>query len=81
MRGYVEWPARVIAVDGNSINVEFFGDRTTHTTTIKHTYDFHECFDIILNNLRGRKNPHYRKAIKECELVLGVSDEKSILNK
>lgn len=81
MNGYCAWPARVIAIDKNQkfdIHVQFFGDNTTHKTTIIHIFGFSNSAEVILSNLKGRKNPLYAKAIKEAELCLGISCERSL---
>lgn len=80
MRGFPEWPARIIEINENLIRVQFFGDQTTWTTTLKNTYSFQKSANIIINNLRGRKNMLYSKAVKESEVALGIPDQKSILN-
>lgn len=73
--------ARVLEINGNAIHVKFFGDSTTYTTALKNTFSFSEHHDVVLINLRGRKNPLYTKAIKEAETLLGIPDGQSIFKK
>lgn len=83
MNGYCPWPARVIEVNKNQkfdIHVQFFGDNTTHKTTIIHIFSFESSVDIILGNLKGRKSPIYAKAIKEAELALGIPSKNSLIS-
>lgn len=77
MRFYCEWPALIVGIDKNQINVRFFGDSTTHTTTIKNIFNFD--VDVALGNISGRKSPLYAKAVHEAELALGIPVQKSIL--
>lgn len=81
MRGFCEWPARVVQIKGNAIHVQFFGDSTTHTTTMKNTFSLTKNYDLVLNNLRGRKNPLYAKAIKEMEAILDIPADESLFSK
>lgn len=80
MRGYAEWPARVITVEKNRITVQFFGDHQTHTTTIKNIFNFANSTDVILRNINGRKGPMYAKSVREAEVLLGIDSKDSILN-
>lgn len=79
MKGYCEWPCFVTHIEHGLISVEFFGDHTTHRAAIHNFYKFADCFDIILNNLKGRKNPLYRKSVREAEIVLGIPPHLSIV--
>lgn len=81
MKGFCEWPARVIAFENGQIVVEFFGDHTTHRTAIKNIFKFEDCSDIIISNLHGRKKPMYSKSIQEAELLMGISLTNSITNR
>lgn len=81
MRGYCEWPGRVENVNGNAIQIKFFGDNTTCTTTIKNTFSFKDSADVVLDYLRGRKSPLYAKAIEEAEMLLNIPVSQSILRK
>lgn len=81
MRGFCEWPARVTGFENALILVEFFGDYTTHKAGINNFYKFEESSDVILANLRGRKNPLYSKSIREAEAVLGVPMRDSVTNR
>lgn len=80
MRGFCAWPARVIKIDGTRITVQFFGDNTTHTTTIKNIFCFANSMELLLGNLSGRRNPLYAKSIREAETVLGIPAAESITN-
>lgn len=79
IRGYAEWPCFVTGLNGNSVDVKFFGDNTTFKTTIKNCFSFEESFDTIIFNLRNLKRNLYEKAVKEAEMVLGISPQNSIL--
>lgn len=81
MKGFCAWPAFVADIQNGRITVEFFGDHTRHTTTMKNFYKFNESSETILANLQGRKNPLYSKSVLEAERVLGVPEKHSILNK
>lgn len=79
MRGYPEWPAQVIErlIPAKNclpikVTVKFFGDQTTHTTTIMNVFDFFACRDLMISKLQGRKLPLYSKSIKEAQGVLNV---------
>lgn len=83
IRGATEWPAIVSDIDKSSITVEFFGDQTKYTTSIKNFFSFELSTEYILQNLK-RSNLHnglYKKAVQEAELLLGISDEMSLLRK
>lgn len=60
--------------------MEFFGDKTTHKTSIIHLFDFKDCHGIILCNLQRLKSTLYEKSIREAEIMMGVSPELSIVN-
>ncbi|XP_031625310.1 uncharacterized protein LOC116341966 [Contarinia nasturtii] len=79
MRGFCHWPCRIIELNEELVNVRFFGDNTTYKTTIKNIFKFEDCADIILSNLKGRKNQLYSKSVQEAELVLGVPSKNSIM--
>lgn len=81
MRGFCPWPAYVTKLEGKSIFVEFFGDRTTQKTTITNLFSFQDSKDIILANIMRLKNPLFKKAVREAELVMGISEEYSIFVK
>lgn len=80
MRGYCEWPASVTELQKNVVHIEFFGDHTTHKSTLGNIYKFEESHDLILANLKMKKTPQYSKAVREAESVLGIPFEKSIMN-
>lgn len=80
MRGFCEWPCIVTAVDGNIIEVEFFGDHTVYKAKIDHFFDIKQSSDVMLSNLRRLKSSLYRKAIAEVEIAMGIPPEVSILN-
>lgn len=79
MRGFCIWPGRISAIDNNQITVEFFGDNSTHKTTIKNIFDFFKSIDFMRDNLNGRKNPLYAKSIREAEIAMGIPLNQSIL--
>lgn len=81
MRGSCEWPGLVIAIDGNKITIKFFGDNSTHTTTIKNIFCFSSSVDLMVANLSGRKRPLYSKAIREAELALRIPLKNSLVGK
>lgn len=72
MRGFCAWPAKVIENENAMINVEFFGDHTTHKTSIKNIFAFAESAEALLANLKGRKEPALAKAVREVEIVHGL---------
>lgn len=80
MRGFAEWPCVVTSINGNSIHVLFYGDRTTHKTTIAHLFDFRHCIELILDNLKRLKSLLYQRSVREAEVSLGIPFELSILN-
>lgn len=80
IRGYSEWPCVVTGFENALIDVRFFGDDTTFRTTKECCYEFKDCHDLILSNLKKLKKPTYKKAIEEAELVMGIPREHSILN-
>lgn len=81
MRGFSEWPARVTGCGGTLIDVQFFGDNTTHKAAIHNFYKFEESADIIIANLQRLKSPLYRKSIREAEMALGILLPHSITNR
>lgn len=81
LRGYCEWPARILNIDGKKINVQFFGDNTTANTNINNIYDFRTSFEVILNNLRNFKRDLYAYSVMEAEKAVGISKSMSILNR
>lgn len=80
MRGFCEWPAKIIRIENGAINVEFFGDHTTHVTSLKNVFEFGNIHsaELMRSNLKGRKNPLLKKAIREAEVLLGIPDHISI---
>lgn len=80
MRGHPEWPCKVIGIDGNMYEVEFYGDHTSHKTIIDNFLDIKESFDVIIYHLRRRKTPLYAKSVKEAEIALHIPNEHSILH-
>lgn len=81
MRFYCEWPARVMGINIGQIDVEFFGDNTSHKTAFRNIFNFVDSSDVIIANLRGRKNPLLLKSVQEAEIVLGIPQSHSITNK
>lgn len=82
MRGFCEWPARVIAIEKNIVEVKFFGDYTTQKSVLgENIFKFEDSMEIILFNLKNRQTAAYGKAIREAEILLGVPEQHSILNK
>lgn len=78
IRGFPDWPAIVTEVAMPQkglpkITVTFFGDKTTHTTTIMNILPFFACRDLMISKLCGRKNPLYGKSIREAQSVLQVN--------
>lgn len=80
MRGWTEWPAKVINVNGNEIEVRFCGDGKTLKTNIGHLFGFQENHLKIISDLQRLKDPLYKKAVQEAELELNIPTELSILN-
>lgn len=80
MRGYPEWPCMVTDIENKFIHITFFGDKTTHKTTIGHLFDFKLNHLTVRKHLRRLTTPLYRKSVLEAELSLGVPKEHSILN-
>lgn len=80
IRGFAEWPATVTDINDNAIEVTFFGDGTTYTTSIAHLFDFKESHEIICSNLQRLKSPLYKKSVKEAELALKIPSGLSILS-
>lgn len=78
MRGFCPWPALVTEIDRNTIFVEFFGDHTTQKTTIGNLFSFHDSSDFIISNIKRLKIPLYKKAVRQAEISLGISEENSI---
>lgn len=74
MRGFAPWPALITQLDGNSVSVEFFGDHTTHKSTLANIYDFKGCRQSISANLSRLKNPLFAKAVHEAEIALGIPE-------
>lgn len=79
MRGFCEWPAIVRKIENNSVTVEFFGDHSFTTTTFNNIYNLMESMDLVEFNLKSRRTPSYQKAVSECERVLGIPPEHSII--
>lgn len=72
LRGFCAWPSTVVAIEKTVIDVEFFGDQSTPKTSIKNIFKFSESAEVILDNLKGRKNPLLSKAVREAEIMLGI---------
>lgn len=72
MRGFAEWPCVVTEIVGNLIKIKFFGDQTTHKTTINNFFDFKESSEVIKCNASRLKSPLYKKAVQEAEIALGI---------
>lgn len=81
MKGFCSWPCIVIGIDHNLINVEFFGDHTTHKAAIHNFFKFSESLDELIHNLKTKKNPLFKKSVQEAELALGIPTEMSIMTK
>lgn len=80
MRGFAEWPCIVTGMVGNLFEIKFFGDQTTHKTTINSFLDFAGAIEIVKSNLHRLKSSLYKKAVREAEIALGIPHELSILN-
>lgn len=65
IKGHPEWPCRVIGIEGNLFQVEFFGDHTTHKTIIDNFLDISESYEIMIYHLRRLKTPLYRKSFRK----------------
>lgn len=81
MRGYCEWPCLVTGFEKNPIEIEFFGDHTSHKAAISNFFSFVNNSDNIISNLKPKKNTLYRKSVIEAEMLMGVPSEESILNR
>lgn len=81
MRGWTEWPARVIGMSGNIIEVRFFGDGKTQKSTIANLFSFQESCEKIIYDLERLEDPLYKKAVLEAEIELNIPSELSILNR
>lgn len=81
MRGYCEWPAKVTGFDSTLICIEFYGDHTTHKSTLCNCFKFEQSHEIIIANLKSKKTPLYKKSVLEAERELNIPPELSIINK
>lgn len=81
MRGFCRWPAHVTDMVGNSIFVEFFGDKTTQKSKLENLFSFNDSSEDILENLKCKKDPLFSKAVKEAEGTLKIPKTHSIFNK
>lgn len=80
IRGWCNWPAYITEIDKNVVSVEFFGDHTTHKTTIQHLFSFLDSSIDILANLTRLKDPLFSKSVKEAEGSLKIPSNQSIFH-
>lgn len=81
MRGYCEWPALVTGFDQKLVVIKFFGDQTSHKAAIHNFFSFKYSQDLIMHYLRTKKTPAFERAVKEAEIMMGIPDFNSIVNK
>lgn len=80
MSGFCEWPAIVKNVEGDIVDIQFFGDNTTHRSKFGNKFhDFKSSHDLILFHLRTQKKPLYKKSVREAEIALDIQEEYSLL--
>lgn len=73
VRGFCEWPARVVGIKNNEISVEFFGDHSTKTTSAKNIFAYEESIDFIMWNLKNKKDRgSFYNAILEVEKEMKI---------
>lgn len=77
----IPWPARVLKIEKNQVFVYFFGDKRSGFVSKSEIYDFILSKNAIKLTLSARKKQRgYLTGISEIELLLGVPQEKSLLN-
>lgn len=81
MKGFAMWPAVVTGFQKKLIEINFFGDNTSHKAALCNFYKFEESHDIMIANLKTKKTPLYKKAILEAEYMLNIPPKMSLTNK
>lgn len=56
MDGYPFWPAKLMSIDGDTANIEFFGDHTQNDIPLKKCYLYSETFVKQNPKNRGRND-------------------------
>lgn len=71
--GYAAWPARIIEINGQTIQVEFFGtgERNPLRCNAVSRFELNNTIPLLQRN-------GYIKTIRELELVLGIPKNVSI---
>lgn len=75
------WPARVLAIEKDKVQVFFFGDKRTGFVKSSELYDFTKSFFALRSIVLSKKKPAgYITGLTEVELLLGRNGANSILN-
>lgn len=72
VRGFCEWPARVVGITNNVISVEFFGDHSTRKTSVKNIFAYEESIEFIMWKLKNKKDSAFHNAILEVEKEMKI---------
>lgn len=74
MRGYALWPAKVLNVEGNGVDILFYGDRTT--ARLNKTCIFSFQYGAARYVPKERKNPLLEKSVKEALFEYQIARKK-----
>lgn len=77
----VPWPARILKITKEKILVYFLGDKREGSVLPQEIYDFQKSSKALKSLVASkRKHRGYLTGIREIELLLGISEEQSVLN-
>lgn len=72
------WPARMKAINGKRVFVDFFGDNTHGHVDIDEIYSFCKNSETIKACANAKKNTNYRKGVILAERLLNIPDHLSV---
>lgn len=79
MKSFSPWPSKLVSINGVKAFVYFFGTNNHGTVLFKEVVPFNETSSVI-RILATMKIQHFKKAIREAEIFIGIPSELSILN-
>lgn len=76
----IPWPARVLKIEKEKVQVHFFGDQRSGYVNSSEIYDFEKSVDAIKYIISSNRKPRgYLNGLREIELLLGVTEKNSVI--
>lgn len=79
MRTYSPWPAKIITISNKKVFVYFFGTANHGYVNVDEIVPFTSA-PILIVKLSTMKIKDFTKAVREAEIMAGISSDRSILN-